>query len=484
LTQYLRFKNLNFDTYKKKLFTHLAVALLLSAVITYFYTLWINTFAWQYVLLLFSGVFTIITNLDYLITFVKFNVKQSASVMSHLGFGLMIIGILASGLNKRWISNNTFAMQGVLEKEQLKKNILLLRNESMMMNDYEVKYAKDSMYQHTRTFSVDYIQRDTSDKVINQFSLTPYVLYDKGFSKIASTNPATKHYWNKDIFTHIASLPPSEMDAKIAKEVEDTLRYKIYDLAVGDTFTTRNFKGIINEISDKPVVSGFELKGKDFGLGAKMTIVDLNSDKKYEIEPKVVVKDGVVYSIADNVNTLSLKLKIDNDFLIALENGARKTTSVDKKVKLNETIKLNNHTYTVTSINRIDKHPQMVQGDLGVIIDIKDENGKTFTPGIIIRENTLIPMAPIALDDKTNIIMTSIDPKDESFQLKFADKVNRSTKLPVSIADNAPPSNFIVLEAIEFPGINYFWIGCSMMMFGLTLALFVRLKAKYFSLHL
>ncbi len=478
-TQYLRFRNLNWEIYKKTFLKHVFISILISIGITYLYTLWINTFTWQYILLLFAGILTIITNLDYLFTFLKFNIKQSASVMSHLGFGLMIIGIMASGLNKRWISNNTFAMQGILEKEQLKKNILLMRNETMLMNDYEVKYNRDSMFQHSRTFTVDYTQRDKNQKIINQFSLIPNILYDRGFSKIAATNPSTKHYWNKDIFTHIAALPPAEMDAKVAKEIEDTLHYKNFDLAVGDTFETRNFKMLINEVIDLQKVSGFELKDKDFGIGAKMTFVDLNTDKKYNVEPKVVVKDGVVYSIADNINTLSLKLKIDNDFLIALENGARKSTSTDKKMKINESVKVNNHTYKITSINKIDKHPQMVQGDLGVLVDVKDESGNIYKPGIIIRENSIIPMTPISLDEKTNIIMASIDPKDESFLIKFADKINKSAKLPVSIADNAPPTNFIVLEAIEFPGINYFWIGCSLMMFGLTLAMFVRMKSKF-----
>ena len=53
---------------------------------------------------------------------------------------------------------------------------------------------------------------------------------------------------------------------------------------------------------------------------------------------------------------------------------------------------------------------------------------------------------------------------------------SESQELPVSIAENVGRSDYIVLQAIEFPGINYFWAGTILMMFGLTMSMVYRLR--------
>jgi cytochrome c-type biogenesis protein CcmF len=40
------------------------------------------------------------------------------------------------------------------------------------------------------------------------------------------------------------------------------------------------------------------------------------------------------------------------------------------------------------------------------------------------------------------------------------------------------PSNYIVLEAMEFPGINVFWLGSLLMMFGLGFSIWNRLSTR------
>ncbi|MBK6479249.1 MAG: hypothetical protein IPF93_13445 [Saprospiraceae bacterium] len=47
----------------------------------------------------------IVTNITYLITFLRGNLKMAGSAISHLGFGLMVLGILTR-LNKQIISTN------------------------------------------------------------------------------------------------------------------------------------------------------------------------------------------------------------------------------------------------------------------------------------------------------------------------------------------------------------------------------------------
>ena len=50
-------------------------------------------------------------------------------------------------------------------------------------------------------------------------------------------------------------------------------------------------------------------------------------------------------------------------------------------------------------------------------------------------------------------------------------------RLPIEVAE-APRTDFVVLEAIVFPGINLFWLGSILMMFGLGFSMWNRIKTK------
>ncbi|NBB88173.1 MAG: cytochrome c assembly protein, partial [Bacteroidetes bacterium] len=145
--QWTRYNERNIGLYKKKLAKHLLISAGLSLILTIAFLQWLQASAWQYQILLFSGFYAIITNTDHLMSVFKNHPKSIASWFSHAGFGIMIIGILASGLNKEIISTNVFAQKGLLglDEETLEKNIILLQNSPMVMNGYKATYADDHM---------------------------------------------------------------------------------------------------------------------------------------------------------------------------------------------------------------------------------------------------------------------------------------------------------------------------------------------------
>ncbi|MBK8392300.1 MAG: hypothetical protein IPL23_24910 [Saprospiraceae bacterium] len=49
-------------------------------------------------------------------------------------------------------------------------------------------------------------------------------------------------------------------------------------------------------------------------------------------------------------------------------------------------------------------------------------------------------------------------------------------KMVMELATNVPRSDYLILEAKVFPGINYFWAGCLLMMIGLLMAWYFKLK--------
>ena len=48
--------------------------------------------------------------------------------------------------------------------------------------------------------------------------------------------------------------------------------------------------------------------------------------------------------------------------------------------------------------------------------------------------------------------------------------------LPLEIAEDAPRNDYIVLEAILFPGINLFWAGSLIMLMGMFIGMYKRLR--------
>jgi cytochrome c-type biogenesis protein CcmF len=75
---------------------------------------------------------------------------------------------------------------------------------------------------------------------------------------------------------------------------------------------------------------------------------------------------------------------------------------------------------------------------------------------------------------------SGIDPAKESIDLRIAIKDTQSSAkaYPFAIANEVPRSDFIVLEAILFPGINLFWLGSLMLLVGLAISMIYRIKHK------
>ena len=70
----------------------------------------------------------------------------------------------------------------------------------------------------------------------------------------------------------------------------------------------------------------------------------------------------------------------------------------------------------------------------------------------------------------------NIDPKEGLITIGVAEADASMRVIPVEIAENAARSDYIVLEAILFPGINYVWLGSLLMLFGLALGLVFRMR--------
>ena len=71
-----------------------------------------------------------------------------------------------------------------------------------------------------------------------------------------------------------------------------------------------------------------------------------------------------------------------------------------------------------------------------------------------------------------------MNPQTEKVELYIAQQEPLTAALPVEVATNSFRDDWIVLEAIEFPGIKMVWMGSIMMMLGLAMGMWHKRRVR------
>ena len=498
-TQFLRWKESRFEKYWKKYVLYNGIALVAAGLISFAYLMWLEVFSWEYFLLLFSAAYAVAANSWYLIKMAKFKPKASASAISHVGFGVMIIGVLASGLNQFHISKNRFAQQNLLPESMLDKNILLFEKLPMMMEGFRVTYEGDRFEGNNRIYDVlfEEINMQTG-ALVDSFRLYPTAVYNNTVTKIAAFNPSTKHNLGKDIFTHIASIAPSEGDIEEAKAFEDSLNYKtvsvgrdfgvFYDsLDVGeiDSSIVREYQIRMLSLEDTPDHPTYVPEKGDISLNPRYSVYDKRSDSTYLVTPSVVLRGAMVYTYPVHIQDLSLKIKPSEEAFDQLLRPESDLNYTRYAFKVGETKTIEGFQIAFTGFEKNPENPayEPQQGDIAVAarMQITDETGLigTANPIYCIRENQPFNLKDVNQDAKLHFRFLALDPLNEVVTLAIA-KENYDIYQEGILTQlaHAPRTDFIVLESIVFPGINLFWAGAIIMLLGLALGMFNRMKTK------
>jgi len=100
-----------------------------------------------YVLLLFAGLFTVISNGKILYSILKSNPGLSGGAVAHIGVGLMLVGILfSSGYSTVVSLNNTgMLISRQLSEEFNRENLLLFVHEPRDMAGYQIEYLGERL---------------------------------------------------------------------------------------------------------------------------------------------------------------------------------------------------------------------------------------------------------------------------------------------------------------------------------------------------
>src|SRR5690606_29105679 len=151
-----------------------------------------------------------------------------------------------------------------------------------------------------------------------------------------------------------------------------------------------------------------------------------------------------------------------------------------------QTVPFDPYMITLSSLEKEVTHPEYEsqEGDIAVQarLEIRNKAGilvDTLKPVFIIRENQpnfirdFVPHSGLAAN------FVKIDPATGDMEFLIGERVIQDEdKYPIRVAEDVPRSDFIVLEAIVFPGINLFWLGSILMMMGFFISIYLRRRTK------
>jgi cytochrome c-type biogenesis protein CcmF len=312
-SQFLKYRN----TGKKYLFQKLAwplgISLAATILMAIFYPIEYTKkgpgFLIAIYLALFASLFSLLANAFYLKTVLKWNLKAGGAAISHLGFALLIGGMLISSGNKKVISDNS--KTGLLipfakdptgrSDENPMENLTLLKGVPTQLGKYTVTYNSDSASsEKDRTFYILHFQKkdNVSGEIDENFTLTPdaYRMKDNNLT----SNPGTKHYLTHDIFTYISTISIPNPDS-------DTATFKNHEMKIGDSVFYSKGYFVLNGIEKNPQNERFNFSPSDTALVADLTVYS-NDGTKYTAYPALTIQHRQLSFINDTIAAQNLYL--------------------------------------------------------------------------------------------------------------------------------------------------------------------------------
>lgn len=331
---------------KEQLWHDLTVPIVLTLIITALIVVLRNVAEPTYIILLLAGTYTVVANGKILINILRKNPQLSGGAVSHMGVGLILIGIMFSAGYSKVVSLNTSGMliSKASSKEFNSENLLLFLNEPKRMAGYELKYRGERLeaVEHSEYINKNNLQRtlvphitiakkaiERDGKVIIQkgdtviiapentyyeieykdnngevFTLYPRAQVNEAMGGLLAS-PDIKRGLSKDLYTHISSIrdPNDEVQWTELEEFEVSLK---------ENFFVNDYVARVDKLERIMEVEGVELNEEDVAI--KASIIVSGEESEYIANPIFLIKDGMVGRIGDEVNDLGIKLTLLNVF--------------------------------------------------------------------------------------------------------------------------------------------------------------------------
>ncbi|HWB25237.1 MAG TPA: cytochrome c biogenesis protein CcsA [Chitinophagaceae bacterium] len=332
VTQYFRYKDTPKAFFGKKILMPTIIALVLSLAIClpgYMdYEKKGIGFMIAIQVAVFAAIYAIVANAGYIWLGMKGKIKAAGASVAHVGFGLLLLGILISSSKKEVLSWNTtgIAMFEKTKDQDPMENLTLFQGVKTDMGKYDVTYVRDTANDIDRMkyFELKFDKKDDG----NQFYVYPDVLRATKGQEGFAFNPDKKHYWDKDLFVYVSSFQgPAQ---------QDTSSFRPVELRDGDTIFYSNGIIVLNKVEVNP-----QDDKRAFNPGEMAMVLDMTVTSKegshYPLRPAIAIKDNNFRNLPDTVLSQGLVVqfnKIADEKKRILEVGVKEDKSMTPIVTL------------------------------------------------------------------------------------------------------------------------------------------------------
>ncbi len=324
ITQYLKYKETSWKYVSKKIALPTIIAMIIAGIVLAFGNINYTEYGYGYLaaiwLAIVASIYAIIANFSYIWLGVKGNLRLAGPSVAHLGFGMMLLGILISASKKEVLSHNINGIPAPLGKnENPMENLTLVKGLPTTMDKFTVTYTMDSVHPKKPLwyYKVNFESKNGSDN----FTLMPNAFVNYQNQEGLMANPDAKRYWDHDIFTYITSIPDPDKN-------KDTSSFTNKMVSKGDSlFYSKGyiiFEGIVEVVDDPPEA----LFGKDGKLYTGRMKIQSNTGSVYTTMPKLAFAKGTWVPIADTVTTENLIIQLTSISKDQAEVGIKESGTV------------------------------------------------------------------------------------------------------------------------------------------------------------
>jgi len=258
---WFRFRETPLEVWVKGLLKTVGLSLSLSVLLAWA----LDIYNLGYLLFLFASVYLISANAWYALEKKKKSWLNHGSSVAHIGFGVLLLGVLISSVNQRIITQSAgiglapeMDANGQMDAKGIefnRENAILYKDRQGQASNYGVTYMGqrkgtgfDSINEY---FLLNFVDTLTGDS----FQLQPMTQNNPKMGLLAE--PDTRHFLSKDIFTHVSYQSSMDKPEPFAGFKQDTLR-------MGETFTTSSAKLALrlDSFSSYPTAEGLVVQLK------------------------------------------------------------------------------------------------------------------------------------------------------------------------------------------------------------------------------
>jgi len=305
VSQYLKYKDTSRSYFWKKMLIPVLITLFLGGLFVIFgeinYDKKGPVFQGALWMAVISSIYTIVANAAYIWLGIKGSLKLSGGSIAHVGFGMVLLGILISSSNKEILSNNIGGIPAPLaEGEDPRENLTLVKDMTANMGRYSLTYLGDSAHPKKQLWF--YKIRVKSNDGKEDFVLSPNAFVNYKGNEGLMANPDSRHYWDHDVFTYITSIPNPE-----AKK--DTASFKPYVRKAGDTiFYSKGFITLNSPVRRDSVPR--ELFGEGGYLTELPLVVHAKTGSNYTLTSRLANAQNGIFAIPDTLHAEGLIIQL------------------------------------------------------------------------------------------------------------------------------------------------------------------------------